>query len=151
MTSGHGAFTDGLTSDARAVRPRRYSPAVTAARLLLATGLGVSAVLVSAIGGWWGLAMGTVQGALALAIFLRSRSSGVQAGAVLALVPPPLAAVRHWTARLPGVCRCARLPHPPPGLVSVTGLVVALDVVLIGLALWLAAANRQSEMGKSSS
>jgi len=123
---------------------------VTAARLLLATGLAISAALVSAVGGWWGIAIGVTQAALALAVFLRPQSHGAQAGSILTLIPAPLAAARHWTARLPGMCHCSRLPHPPPGLVSLTGLVVALDLALIGLALWLTAANRQAEMGKSS-
>jgi hypothetical protein len=34
--------------------------------------------------------------------------------------------------------------------VSGTGLVVALDVALLGLALWLTAIRRRAEMGKAS-
>ena len=123
---------------------------VRAIRFLVAPGLVVSAVVVAALGGWWGVAIGAVQAAAGVALFLRPRSPGPRAAAGLALVAPPVAAIRHWTARLPGVCRCARLPHPPPGLVSLTGLAVALDVGLLGLALWRTAAHRQAEMGKSS-
>jgi hypothetical protein len=123
---------------------------VTAARLLLATGLIVSAAVVSAIGGWWGWAIGAAQLALGAAIVAWPASPAPAAAAVLVLIPAPLAAIRHWTARLPGGCRCAVLSHPPPGLVSLTGLVVALDVLLLALALWLTATNRKAQVGKSS-
>ncbi len=146
----------------RSHRPRRYSPAVpgadrrqglTAGRLLLATGLLISAALLSFVGGGWGLAFGASQAALGVAALLRPRSPLPLAGALLLLVPAPLAAIRHWTARLPGACRCARLPKPPPGLVSLTGLAVTLDLALLGLALWLAAADskhRHAEVVRSS-
>jgi hypothetical protein len=116
---------------------------------LLATGLVASAALICLVGGGWGYAIGAVQAALAVAIVVRRGSLVPVATAVAALAPPPLAATRHWTARLPGACRCARLPHPPPGLVSVTGLAVALDLALLGLTLWLMATNRTPEVGKS--
>jgi hypothetical protein len=123
---------------------------LTIARLGLATGLLLSAALLIAIGGWWGLVIGVAQGALGIAAFARPGARAPLAGAVVALVPAPLAATRHWTARLPGSCSCARLPHPPPGLVSATGLVVAFDLALLGLALWQAAAIRRAEVEKSS-
>jgi hypothetical protein len=122
---------------------------VTTARLLLATGLFISATLVAAVGSWWGWGIGALQGAIGVAVVCWPRSPRPVAAAVLALVPPVLAAVRHWTARLPGACACARLPHPPPALVSVTGLVVAIDGLLVGLTLWLLATTRGAEVGKS--
>jgi hypothetical protein len=69
----------------------------------------------------------------------------------LFLVPGPLGAARHWSAHLPGACHCARLPQPPPGLISLTGLFVALDVALLALALGLTAGHRRQQVGKSSS
>jgi hypothetical protein len=125
-------------------------PAVTAARLLLATGLIVSAVMVSAIGGWWGWAIGAAQLALGVAIVARPAPPAPAAAAVLVLIPAPVAATRHWTAHLPGGCRCAALAHPPPGLVSLTGVAVALDVALLALSLWLTATNLKAQVGKSS-
>lgn len=139
---------------------RRYSPLVLgavggphvrAARLLVATGLVVSAALLSVVGGGWGAVIGAVQAALGAALVLWPHSSAPLGGAVLAVAPVPLAAARHWTAGLPGACRCARLPHPPPPLVSLTGLAVTLDIVLLALILWLAAALRHGKVGKSSS
>jgi hypothetical protein len=130
--------------------PGTDRPAGRPATRLLATGLLLSAGLLTALGGWAGLAIGVAQAVVAVALLLRPSTAGPLAGAILLLVPAPLAAVRHWTARLPGACRCVRLPHPPPGLVSLTGLVVALDLLLLGLAMWLTAAHRQRELGKSS-
>ncbi len=117
-------------------------------RLLLATGLAVSAGLVIVAGagsggGGWAIGIGGGQAALAGALLLRPRSTGPLAGAVLFLIPAPLAAVRHWSARLPGACQCARLPQPAPGLVSLTGLVVVIDLALLGLTLRLAATRRR--------
>jgi hypothetical protein len=113
------------------------------ARLLLAPGLIVSAGLVLAVGGVWGYVIGAVQLVLGVALFLRPRSQGAIIGATLSLVPAPWAAIRHWTAGLPGACRCARLPHPPPGLASVTGLAVLVQVALLGYAVWFTAAHRR--------
>lgn len=118
---------------------------LTAARFLLATGLVVSAGLLSVVGGWWGLALGAAQAALAVAALFRPQSPSPLAGAMLSLVPAPLEAARHWIARLPVGCRCARLPHPPPGLVSVTGLMVVLDVSLLALTAWMTATKRNAE------
>jgi hypothetical protein len=112
------------------------------ARLLLAGGLIVSAGLVWTVGGAWGYVIGAIQLALGVAVIVRPNARGPLAGAMISLVPAPLAAVRHWTAQLPATCHCARLPHPPPALVSVTGLAVAFDLALLGYALWLTASPR---------
>ncbi len=117
--------------------------------LLLAAGLLVSAALLAAVGGWWGVALGAAQAAVGGAIAVRPDAIGGRAAACLLCVPAPFAAIRHWTARLPGACRCARLPQPPPGLVSWIGLAVALDLVLLGATLWVTARCR-AEVGKSS-
>ena len=119
------------------------------ARLLLAPGLIVSAALVAAVGGGWGYVIAAIQVALGAAIFLKPQSRGPIAGAMISLVPAPLAAIRHWTAGLPDTCKCARLPHPPPALVSLTGLAVAANLVLLGYALWLTAARRQLQVVQS--
>jgi hypothetical protein len=116
------------------------------ARLLLAPGLIVSAALVAAVGGGWGYGIAAVQLALGATLLVRPQWRGPIAGAMISLVPAPLAAIRHWTAGLPGSCKCARLPHPPPALVSVTGVAVAFDLVLLGYALWLTAARGHLEM-----
>ncbi|MDQ1394720.1 MAG: hypothetical protein QOF30_3697 [Acidimicrobiaceae bacterium] len=118
--------------------------------MILATGLVVSAIVVSAIGGWWGWAIGAAQVAIGAAVVARPASPAPAAAAILVLIPAPLGATRHWTAHLPGGCGCAALSHPPPGLVSLTGLVVTLDVLLLVLALWLTATNRRARVGKSS-
>jgi hypothetical protein len=129
-----------------------YSPPVrsTVGRAVLGLGLVASAALMAALGGWPGAILGAVQAVLAMVVAVRLRSPRPAAWAVLVLIPAPLAAGRHWTADLPGACRCARLPHPPPGLVSVTGLAVLLDLGLLGLALALTAAHLRPKVGKSS-
>lgn len=131
---------------------RSYSPTVrsTVGRAVLGLGLLASAALMAALGGWSGAILGAAQAGLAVTVAVRLRSPRPAAWAVLVLIPAPLAAARHWTARLPGGCRCARLPHPPPGLVSVTGLAVLLDLGLLGLALALTAAHLRPKVGKSS-
>jgi hypothetical protein len=116
---------------------------------LLALGLMVSAGLVAAVGGAWGYVIAALQVALGGALLVRPQARGPIAGAMISLVPAPLAAIRHWSAGLPGTCKCARLPHPPPGLVSLTGLAVAVDLSLLGYALWLTAARRQPHMIQS--
>jgi hypothetical protein len=123
---------------------------VTAARLVLATGLIVSAVVVSVVGGWWGWSIGAAQLALGIAVVAWPTSPAPAAVAVVVLIPAPLAAIRHWTAHLPGGCRCAALSHQPPGLVSLIGVAVALDVSLLTLTLWLTATNRKARVGNSS-
>jgi hypothetical protein len=116
----------------------------------LAGGLLVSAVFLTAVGGWSGLGLGVAQVGLGAAIVLRPRSPWPPAWSIPALLPGPFAATVHWTAHLPGGCGCARLAHPPPGLVSLTGAAVALDIALLGLAVGVTAANRRAEVGKSS-
>lgn len=139
--------------------PERYSPAVLATfarnptavgRGLLAGGLSILAGLLAAIGSWPGLAFALAQLGIAVAVVLRWRSMWPPAWAVLVLIPPPLAAARHWTVRLPGACQCARLAHPPPALVSLTGLAVLIDLALFALALALTVANRRAMVGKLS-
>jgi hypothetical protein len=131
--------------------PALQSPAVrrNSSRVILASGLCVSAALVAAQGGWPALVLAAAQLALAGAIVVRWTSPWPPAWAVLALVVAPVEAVRHWTARLPGACPCARLPHPPPGLWSLTGLAVLVDVGLLALALWLVTAHQPRKMEKS--
>jgi len=119
-------------------------------RAVLAIGLIACAGLMAMVGGWSGAVLGAVQAGVGAAVALRLGSPRPAAWAVLVLVPGPLAAARHWTAQLPGACQCARLPHPPPGLVSMTGLGVALDLVLLSLALALTAADLRPKVGKSS-
>jgi hypothetical protein len=121
---------------------------LSAGRLTLALGLLVSAGLLAAGGDWWGLAIGTSQVGLAAAIALRPSSPWPPAWTVLAALPAPVAAARHWAAHLPGACKCARLPHPPPGLVSLTGLAVAVDIGLLAVALAVTAASRTAKVGK---
>jgi hypothetical protein len=120
----------------------------TVGRAVLATGLVASAGLSAIVGSWSGTLLAAAQVGLAAVVALRLGSPRPAAWAVLVLIPGPLAAARHWTADLPGACRCARLPHPPPGLVSLTGLTVALDLVLLGLALVLTAADLRQKGGK---
>lgn len=128
-----------------------YSPLVNgaAARVALAAGLTASAALVALVGGGVAIAIGTAQAVVAGWLLARPAAPGPVGAAVLTLVTAPISATWHWTARLPGACPCARLPKPPPGLVSVTGLTVALDAALVVLAIWLAASYRQAEVGKS--
>lgn len=127
-----------------------YSPVVNGAiaRVALAAGLTASAALVALVGGAFGVAIGTAQAAVAVWLVLRPAAPGPVGAAVLTLAPVPLTAAWHWTARLPGACPCARIPKPP-GLVSVTGLTVALDAALVGLAMWLVVSYRHAEVGKS--
>lgn len=122
---------------------------MTPARLALVVGLLVSGGLLAIIGGWSGLLFGVVQVVCAAAVVRRPASRGPLVGALVTVFLPPVAAIRHWTARLPGACPCARLPHPP-ALVSWTGLAVLLDIGLVGLAILLAAASRRADMRQSS-
>ena len=119
------------------------------ARVALVAGLTASAALVALVGGGFGIAIGAAQAVVAVWLLARPAAPGPVGAAVLTLVPAPMSAAWHWTARLPGACPCARLPKPPPGLVSVTGLTVALDAALVGWAIWLAVSYRQAEVGKS--
>lgn len=130
--------------------PAAVGQRLTRGGIALAGGLIVSAVLLAAVGGWSGTGLGVVQVGLGAAIVVRPTSPWPPAWSILALVPGPFAAIVHWTAHLPGGCRCARLAQPPPALVSVTGAAVALDIALLGLAFGLTAANRRAEVGKSS-
>ena len=127
---------------------RQYSPAVRlrlkAGRLSLATALVVCALLLTATGGLPGLVLGGAQAALAVAIVIQPASPWPAAWAVMALLPGPLLAARHWTAGLPGACHCARLRRPPPALVSLTGLAVVVDLAVLALALWLIAATHRA-------
>jgi hypothetical protein len=118
--------------------------------IALAGGLLISAVLLAAVGGWSGTGLGVVQVGLGAAIVLRPTSPWPPAWSILAVLPGPFAAIVHWTARLPGGCGCARLAHPPPALLSLTGAAVAFDIALLALAVGLTAANRRAEVGKSS-
>lgn len=117
---------------------------------MLATGLLASAGLVAAVGGRWGVAVALAQMAVAAAIATHLLSPWPPAWAILATLPAPIAAARHWTAGLPGACQCTRLPHPPPGLISLTGLAVLVDVGLLVAALVVTNAARTAEVGKLS-
>lgn len=129
---------------------RRYSPPMTPTRSALAAGLLVSGALLAILGGWSGVAFAVLQAGCAVALVRWPASPGPVGGALVAVFLPPVAAIRHWTARLPGACPCARLPHPP-ALVSWTGLVVLLDIVMLALAIFLATAHRRVDMRQSSS
>lgn len=112
-------------------------------RGMLATGLVISAGLLAAVGGWSGLVLALLQLAVAAAVTVRWNSVWPPAWAILALLPGPVAAVRHWTVQLPGACQCARMAHPP-ALVSLAGLAVLVDVALLGLASAVTLANRRT-------
>jgi hypothetical protein len=104
----------------------------------LASGLTVSALLLAARGGWPGAVIGAAQLAAAVALLLRPvrpTGKGTLAVAALALVPAPVLALRHWTAGLPLVCQCSGPAKPAPGLLSLTGLAVAIDLALLVLAI----------------
>jgi len=111
--------------------------------LVLAAGLTLSAVMLAIVGGVPGLVVGGVQLVTAVALILRPPQAGTLAVAALALVPAPLAAFRRWTARTPVGCTCLGPPGHTPGFVSLTGLVVLLDLGLVGLAAWSARASME--------
>jgi hypothetical protein len=123
---------------------------VSAARIVLSVGLVTSGALVAVVGGTWGIAFGVAQVAAGVGVGVWRRSRDPLVAGLVSLVAPVLVTARHWSAGVPGVCHCARLPHPAPALVSTTGLAVLLDVVLVGLTVAVLAANRQVEVGNSS-
>lgn len=122
-----------------------YSPAVSVARIVLATGLVVSGALVAVVGGAWGVAFGVAQAAAGIGVAVWGRSRDPLVAGLVTLIAPVVVTARHWSAGVPGVCHCARLPHPAPALVSATGLAVLLDVLLLGVTVTVLAGNRQVE------
>lgn len=78
--------------------------------------------------------MGAAQLAVAASLAVRPAEMATLALAAVVLVPAPLLALRLWTSRLPLMCRCAAPTKGAPGLFSLTGVVVALDIGLLVLA-----------------
>ncbi len=106
--------------------------------LVLPIGLTVSAVLVGVIAGWPGLIVAGMQLIAAIGLMIRPAQAGVLAVAAVILFLTPVAALRTWLAKSPLGCSCFGAPAHPPGLVSLTGLVVLTNLGLVGLAAWSA-------------